>query len=78
MSNPVAPPNHVSLNGYHLGESAKAVKFSVHQVNGDELPEPVVGWYPFSQTKSITTDRSTSEFDCIVVTKWIAEQKGLV
>jgi hypothetical protein len=69
-------PN-VTITGYHLGETERAVKFSIHAVAGEEI-DPDVQWFPLSQIKSITRATQGSQRDTLVVKQWIARQKGLV
>jgi hypothetical protein len=66
-----------SLQGYILGESSKAIQFGIESINGLPLDEQNIQWFPLSQTKSIYRG-SGDEQDCIVVSRWIMEQKELI
>lgn len=59
----------VSLKGTKGGETNKAVFFTLNAV---EYPDLVVHgyWFPFSQVTQIHSD-------CIVVSRWILEQKDI-
>ncbi len=85
MTRPEEPIHKIS--GKHLGESAKAVRFEIHQINGrdttftDNFGDPIrkTEWFPFSQVKSISTQApSSDELDEIQVKEWILKQKGLL
>lgn len=74
----IAQKNY-TLQGYNLGETGKAVKFEIHQINGTPLEHPKSEWFPFSQMKSSTKAAPGSdEFDNLVVSEWICKQKSLV
>ena len=69
----------ITLQGFAHGESAKAILFEVHKVGEEFLPDPKKEWYPFSQTKRIVRQpKKSQEYDTLVVSEWIAKQKGLV
>jgi hypothetical protein len=80
------PSPQITLLGYHLRESDKAVLFKVHQVDGEEwTPESGSNkdrdhWFPLSQmSKQVySRDGTEGEMDSITVSQWICEQKGLV
>lgn len=85
--NPIAPENLppstssepvYTLNGYFLGETAKATKFVVHEINGIVQDSPREEWFPFSQVKSMIRAASPQEMDSIKVKQWILRQKGLI
>lgn len=65
------------LSGYHMGESAKAVKFDVHEIDGTPVNPTTTQWFPFSQVKAIVKNRG-EELDTLTVKEWILEQKGLL
>jgi hypothetical protein len=76
----------ITLMGYHLRETDKAVLFKVHQVDGEEwTPESGSSrdrdhWFPLSQmTKRVYSHcAKDGEMDSITVSQWICQQKGLV
>jgi len=70
---------YVTLQGYKIRETDKAVQFEIHEVAGDPLESPKKEWFPFSQMKSQTYNKTpgSNDFDTITVTQWIAEQKDL-
>lgn len=78
-SNP--PP--VKLTGRWIRESAKALQFLVHTINGEPLVHPVDEWFPFSQVSKIfnsdlvTRTGNTDPCDWIIATNWIVGQKNL-
>ena len=68
-----------TLKGYHLGETAKAVHFEVHEIHGRKLEIPKKEWFPFSQMKSsLKAAPDSGEFDEIVVKEWILKAKNLL
>lgn len=69
---------YVGIKGTHLGETGKAIKFSVSEVNGEVFDPPKTEWFPFSQTEKIFRDPMSVGNDSLLVTEWIAKQKGLV
>lgn len=70
-----------TLSGNILGETEKAIRFSIHTLQEDgtsfiqNLPESKTEWFPLSQTRSIT-HALPGETDQIRVTKWILSAKG--
>lgn len=66
-----------ALQGYILGESSKAIQFGIESINGLPLDEQNIQWFLLSQTKSIYRG-SGEDQDCIVVSRWIMEQKELI
>lgn len=71
----------ITLTGTKLGETEKAVKFSILQINGmpvDLAPKDKTQWFPFSQLKKMTSDPASAGQDVIVVSEWICEQKNLL
>ena len=75
MSRASAPT--VLIEGYHLGESSKAVKFGIHQINGQPLAETKTEWFPFSQVSKIYQAKG-AEFDSLTCSDWICKTKGLI
>jgi hypothetical protein len=76
------PENFITLSGTIGAETEKAILFTVHGVDSEEV-EPKKEWFPLSQVKSITRAAVTEaieeqEEDVIVVKEWICKQKGLV
>jgi len=68
-----------TIEGRHIGESAKAVKFRVEIVAGEVLGEPRNEWFPFSQMlKSSKAAPNSTELDTLVVSEWILNEKGLL
>ena len=78
MTRASAAEKYVTIEGYHLGETEKAVRFSIHVVEGKEMIDKKTEWFPLSQIKSITRSTETGELDMLVVKEWIAQQKNLV
>lgn len=69
---------YVGVKGTHLGESAKAVKFSISEINGEPFDPPKIEWFPFSQTEKIFRDKNSVGNDSLLVTEWVCKQKGLI
>lgn len=70
-----------TLQGYHLGETGKALRFQVLQINGDPLEdgESKTEWFPLSQVRSITrAAQGSGEMDNIKVTEWILTAKEMI
>lgn len=68
----------VGVKGTHLGESAKAVKFSISEINGEPFDPPKMEWFPFSQVEKIFRDPASTGNDSLLVSEWIVKQKGLI
>ena len=67
------------ITGRYLGETAKAVRFAVHQVNGEHLLTPQSEWFPFSQIERSCIDpEGTEATDYLIISEWIAKQKDLL
>lgn len=69
---------YVGIHGTNLGESAKAVKFSINEINGEPFDPPKTEWFPFSQIERIFKDPKSTGNDSLLVTEWICKQKGLI
>ena len=62
------------LQGEIVGESAKAIKFSVYDSDQDKT---ITEWFPVSQLSSIHRmfDAETDTLDVLMVSEWILKQK---
>lgn len=70
-----------TLQGYHLGETGKALRFQVFQINGETFNdgEAKTEWFPLSQVRSITrAAQGSGEMDNIKVTEWILTAKEMI
>lgn len=68
----------VGVKGTLLGETTKAVKFSVSEVNGEIFDPPAMHWFPFSQIEKIFKDAQSVGNDSLMVSEWICKEKGLI
>ena len=78
-----------TIYGHHLGESSKAIRFSMLRLVEDITKSDVdLGekegsqeWFPFSQVQKIVRAApkdSSEELDYIVVKRWILQAKGII
>ena len=68
----------VGVKGTYLGETAKAVKFSVSEVNGEIFDPNAMHWFPFSQIEKIFKDPQSVGNDSLMVSEWLCKEKGLI
>ena len=68
----------IGVKGTHLGESSKAVKFAINEINGEPFDPPKIEWFPFSQTERIFKDPKSTGNDSLMVSEWVCKQKGLL
>lgn len=76
------PNPQISVSGVKIRESERAVLFRVEEVSGTPLEDAVTEWFPFSQitkmTYSTEAEHMMEKKDTLVISEWIAKQKGLV
>ena len=65
------------LTGQWLGETGKAARFKVVRIGTEDLEEPIITWFPFSQVSKITKTGLNDELDTLEVTTWILNAKGI-
>lgn len=67
-----------ALEGQHLGETEKAVKFKLHAPGN--IKDGEIQWYPLSQITSIHRcyDEIEGTFDVLMISEWLLGQKGLL
>jgi len=66
------------VNGTRMGETAKAVKFSISDCQGVPY-HGLTTWFPFSQvSKSFTSPETDPGKDYLVVSEWIMREKSLL
>ena len=73
---------YLTLQGFIKRESEKALLFAVHTISGEPADVPEDQWIPKSQCQSIVPadpeDSELGAYDTIVITEWIAKQKGFL
>ena len=67
-----------TIVGNKLGESEKAIKFRVHEISGTLLDQTKTEWFPLSQIEKMFTDPNNINYDSMVVSEWILQQKGMI
>lgn len=65
------------VNGTRMGETAKAVKFSISDCQGVPY-HGLTTWFPFSQVSKSVTNPNEVNKDYLVVSEWIMKEKGLM
>lgn len=77
-TSPQEPPL-VVLSGIIQGETAKAIRFEIHAIGEQELPEDKIkqAWFPLSQVpKTLRQSHISPDMnDCIWVKDWIWRAK---
>lgn len=74
-----APPGHYKLTGMFLKETDKAILMVVESINDAPLDEGPAEWTPLSQVKSKYYNKNSAEDkDVLIITEWIAKQKGFI
>lgn len=78
MSNPVKITETVTVRGLIKRESEAAILLVIKESFNSEEEDPV--WFPLSQVKSIHRTHSfiNQTLDSLVVSVWIAKQKGIL
>lgn len=66
-----------TVKGTILGESEKAIKFSVIEVADTLVDPPSIEWFPFSQVETITRTK-TKDTDELTASEWILQKKNLI
>ena len=69
---------YIGIKGTHMGESAKAVKFSINEIEGEVFDPPKTEWFPFSQITRIFKDPNSVGNDSLMASEWLCKQKGLI
>lgn len=76
---PQQEPPLVALSGIIQGETAKAIRFEIHAIGEQELPEDKIkqAWFPLSQVPKTLRQSHISEdmVDCLWVKDWIWRAK---
>lgn len=77
------PQKYATVEGYKLGETALAVRFECHTVNGIRVETESghniqIEWFPLSQIKSLYTAIDAVEMDSIQVAEWLLQKKDLL
>lgn len=77
MNRPTDPI--ITIEGFHKGETAKAVCFEIWKINDENCPEQKTEWFPLSQIKrTIRQPKNSQEMDTLVVSQWIMKAKELI
>lgn len=77
------PTKYATVEGYNLGESALAIRFECHTVNGRQVETESghniqIEWFPLSQIKSLYKAADAMEMDNIQVAEWLLQKKDLL
>jgi hypothetical protein len=83
MSRTSTPEPTYILKGTRLGETEKAVKFVIDEINGlpwdcEAQDLPRAQWFPLSQVVNMSTSPHGDGEDTITVKAWIMQQKEII